>query len=184
MKSTGIVRRIDDLGRIVVPKEIRKTLRIKEGTPLEVFTDREKGIILKKYAPVVNITDYSDDFADSLSENLKCGILICDKENVITVSRLHSKTYKNKGVGKEIEESMNKKEVIHKKEEANYEIIDKEESYESFGVVPMINGNDVIGAIVAIQTEPNVKIKGEDLKALEMASKFLTQIIENKKIPL
>ena len=63
MKATGVVRRIDDLGRIVIPKEIRKTLRIKEGDPLEIFTDREGGIILKKYSPIGELSEFATEYA-------------------------------------------------------------------------------------------------------------------------
>ena len=67
MKATGIVRRIDDLGRIVVPKEIRRTLRIREGDPLEIFTDREGEIILKKYSPIGELSQFAGEYAESLA---------------------------------------------------------------------------------------------------------------------
>ena len=70
MKATGIVRRIDDLGRVVIPKEIRRTLRIREGDPLEIFTDREGGIILKKYSPIGELNDYARDFTASMGLSL------------------------------------------------------------------------------------------------------------------
>ena len=82
MKATGIVRRIDDLGRVVIPKEIRKTLRIKEGTPLEIFTDREGEIILKKYSPIGELNVFADRFSHifpaSLSRSSHYLIVICD----------------------------------------------------------------------------------------------------------
>ena len=68
MKATGIVRRIDDLGRIVVPKEIRRTLRIREGDALEIFTDREGEIILKKYSPLGEMGNFADQYAESLAQ--------------------------------------------------------------------------------------------------------------------
>ena len=81
MKATGIVRRIDDLGRVVIPKEIRKTLRIKEGTPLEIFTDREGQIILKKYSPIGELTSFAEEYVDALvqttgGEDSFCGKMI------------------------------------------------------------------------------------------------------------
>ena len=75
MKATGIVRRIDDLGRVVIPKEIRRTLRIKEGTPLEIFTDREGEIILKKYSPIGELSLFAKEYAESLSQST--GMLSC-----------------------------------------------------------------------------------------------------------
>ena len=78
MKATGIVRRIDDLGRVVVPKEIRRTLRIREGDPLEIFTDREGEIILKKYSPIGELSALAKQYAESLSQVLECLVGICD----------------------------------------------------------------------------------------------------------
>ena len=72
MKATGIVRRIDDLGRVVIPKEIRRTLRIREGDPLEIFTDREGEIILKKYSPIGELSTFAKQYAESLSQTLNC----------------------------------------------------------------------------------------------------------------
>ena len=80
MKATGIVRRIDDLGRVVIPKEIRRTLRIREGDPLEIFTDREGGVILKKYSPIGELTDFSRSYADSLQQAIGHIILVADKD--------------------------------------------------------------------------------------------------------
>ena len=86
MKATGIVRRIDDLGRVVIPKEIRRTLRIREGDPLEIFTDREGGIILKKYSPINELTGFSREYAESLQDVIGHIILISDKDAFISVS--------------------------------------------------------------------------------------------------
>ena len=86
MKATGIVRRIDELGRVVIPKEIRRTLRIREGDPLEIFTDREGEVILKKYSPIGELGDFAKEYAESLHLALGHTALICDKDNVIAVA--------------------------------------------------------------------------------------------------
>ena len=80
MKATGIVRRIDELGRIVIPKEIRRTLRIREGDPLEIYTDREGGVILKKYSPIGELASLAVDFAEVLSNTLSFTAVICDRD--------------------------------------------------------------------------------------------------------
>lgn len=82
MKATGIVRRIDDLGRIVIPKEIRRTLRIREGDPLEIFTDREGKVILKKYSPIGELGSLAGIYADSLSKTLDCTVCITNTDQV------------------------------------------------------------------------------------------------------
>ena len=86
MKATGIVRRIDDLGRVVVPKEIRRTLRIREGDPLEIFTDKEGEIILKKYSPIGELSAFAKQYAESLSQMLGCLAGICDMDQVIAAA--------------------------------------------------------------------------------------------------
>ena len=93
MKATGIVRRIDDLGRVVIPKEIRRTLRIREGDPLEIFTDREGGVILKKYSPIGELTDFSKEYAESLQQSIWHIVLIADKDAFISVSGATKKDY-------------------------------------------------------------------------------------------
>ena len=84
MKATGIVRRIDDLGRVVIPKEIRRTLRIREGDPLEIFTDREGEVILKKYSPIGELNEFATEYAESLNESINAITIITDRDNVIT----------------------------------------------------------------------------------------------------
>ena len=93
MKATGVVRRIDDLGRVVIPKEIRKTLRIKEGEPLEIFTDREGQVILKKYSPIGELSEFATGYAETLSKTTGHIACITDKDTVIAVSGGAKKEY-------------------------------------------------------------------------------------------
>ena len=86
MKATGIVRRIDDLGRVVIPKEIRRTLRLREGTPLEIFTDREGEIILKKYSPMVELTAFAGQYAEAMAQATGLMVCITDRDQIIAVS--------------------------------------------------------------------------------------------------
>ena len=86
MKATGIVRRIDDLGRIVIPKEIRRTLRIREADPLEIFTDREGEIILKKYSPIGEMTTFARQYAESLAQVSGHTVLIADRDQFIAAA--------------------------------------------------------------------------------------------------
>ena len=83
MKATGIVRRIDDLGRVVIPKEIRRTLRIREGDPLEIFTDREGEVILKKYSPIGELSSFARQYAESLAQTISCLVCVCDMDQII-----------------------------------------------------------------------------------------------------
>ena len=83
MKATGIVRRIDELGRIVVPKEIRRVLRIREGDPLEIFTDKDGEIVLKKYSPIGELSAFAQEYVDAIAASLGCGVCVCDRDQII-----------------------------------------------------------------------------------------------------
>lgn len=98
MKATGIVRRIDDLGRVVIPKEIRRTLRLREGTPLEIFTDREGEIILKKYSPMVELAAFAVQYAEAMAQSTGLMVCIADRDQIIAVSGGPKKEYYQKTI--------------------------------------------------------------------------------------
>src|SRR5699024_12690694 len=106
MKATGIVRRIDDLGRVVVPKEIRRTLRIREGDPLEIFVAREGEVILKKYSPSNELSHFAEEYADALYDSIQFPVFICDSDEVIALSGDSKKDYLHKNIGKDIEDAI------------------------------------------------------------------------------
>ena len=112
MKATGVVRRIDDLGRLVIPKEIRKVHHIKEGDPLEIFTDKEGEIILKKYSPIGELTEFANTYADTISKTTGHIACITDKDTVIAVSGGQKKEFLEKSLSKELEEVIENKEAI------------------------------------------------------------------------
>ena len=103
MKATGIVRRIDDLGRVVIPKEIRRTLRIREGDPLEIFTDREGEIILKKYSPIGELSSFAKQYAESLSQTMGCLVCVCDTDQIVAAAGNGKKELQDKYISKQLE---------------------------------------------------------------------------------
>jgi AbrB family transcriptional regulator (stage V sporulation protein T) len=109
VKATGIVRRIDDLGRVVIPKEIRRTLRIREGDPLEIFTDREGEVILKKYSPIGELSDFAAQYAESLHKTSGHITCISDRDTIIAVSGASKKEFLEKSLSPEIEKVMEEK---------------------------------------------------------------------------
>src|SRR5574344_1756908 len=144
MKATGVVRRIDDLGRVVIPKEIRKTLRIKEGDPLEIFTDKEGEVILKKYSPIGELSEFASEYADTLAKTTGHIACITDKDTVIAVSGGSKKEYLEQNI-------MHYKENYTSKETNNMSIpITKNDTNEkqknSQVVYPIIAGGDAIGS--------------------------------------
>lgn len=182
MKATGIVRRIDDLGRVVIPKEIRRTLRIREGDPLEIFTDREGGVILKKYSPIVELSEFSKEYAESLQQTIGKIVIIADKDSIISVSGTTKKEYMNKKISYQIEEILENRKSVTLGEGSNkvipiYEDED-ESSYSSQVISPIIAEGDTVGAIIIASKEENVKLGDLELKLAETASAFLGKQME------
>jgi AbrB family transcriptional regulator (stage V sporulation protein T) len=103
MKATGIVRRIDDLGRVVIPKEIRRTMRIREGDPLEIYTDREGEVIFKKYSPIGELASFAAQYADTLHKTCSLAVVICDRDAVIACAGVPRKEFNDKQLSDEME---------------------------------------------------------------------------------
>lgn len=175
MKATGIVRRIDDLGRIVIPKEIRRTLRIRESDPLEIYTDREGEIILKKYSPIGEMTTFAKQYAESLSQVSGHTAVIADRDQFIAVSG----GYKNilgKEISKELEEKMTDREVvIAARGDKNFVNIadDGDREYVHEAAAPIICEGDVIGAVILIENDVKSKMGEVEQKLILSAAGFL-----------
>ena len=183
MKATGVVRRIDDLGRVVIPKEIRKTLRMKEGDPLEIFTDKEGEVILKKYSPIGELSEFANSYAETIAKTTGHIACITDKDTVIAVSGGSKKEYLEQDLSKELEEVMENKEVYTSKE--NNEIAlpvtkndNKDKIYNSQVIYPIISDGDVIGSVILISKEPNKKMGDVEFKVVQSAAGFLGSQLE------
>lgn len=183
MKATGVVRRIDDLGRVVIPKEIRKVHRIKEGDPLEIFTDKEGEIILKKYSPIGELTEFASTYAETISKTTGHIACITDKDTVIAVSGGSKKDFLEKGLSKELEEVLENKEIFKSKD--NNEIAipitnseGRERIYNSQVIYPIITDGDVVGSVILISKEPNKKMGDAEDKVAQSAAGFLGNHLE------
>ena len=153
MKATGVVRRIDDLGRIVIPKEIRKVLRIKEGDPIEIFTGREGEVILKKYSPIGELSEFATGYAETLSKTTGHIACITDKDSVIAVSGGSKKEFLEQSLSPELEKLMENKEIYTSKENNQLSIPitqndNKDRKYNSQVIYPIISDGDVIGSVI------------------------------------
>jgi AbrB family transcriptional regulator, stage V sporulation protein T len=179
MKATGIVRRIDDLGRVVIPKEIRRTLRIREGDPLEIFVDRDGEVILKKYSPIGELGDFAKEYAESLFENLQHVTLICDRDTVIAVAGASKKDYLDKPIGSMVETCMDQRRTHTETSPTRAEIIQGlAESYESYVIVPIIAGGDPIGAVILLSKEEGTRMGDLETKLAGTAASFLGKQME------
>lgn len=119
MKATGIVRRIDDLGRVVVPKEIRRTLHIREGDPLEIFTERDGEIILKKYSPIGELGNFAQQFCDSASQILNTTVCVSDIDSFIAAAGSEKSLFLNKTIHEELEEFIERRKTASTKSNKN-----------------------------------------------------------------
>jgi AbrB family transcriptional regulator (stage V sporulation protein T) len=179
MKATGIVRRIDDLGRVVIPKEIRRTLRIREGDPLEIFVDRDGEVILKKYSPIGELGDFAKEYAESLYESLNHIVLISDRDSIIAVAGASKKEYLEKPISSLVEKAMDDRKSRLEKNSGQYEIIrDQSEQYSSFVVSPIVAGGDPIGAVILISKTDTQKMGDLEMKMAETAAGFLAKQME------
>ncbi|WP_020620844.1 stage V sporulation protein T [Paenibacillus daejeonensis] len=179
MKATGIVRRIDDLGRVVIPKEIRRTLRIREGDPLEIFVDRDGEVILKKYSPIGELGDFAKEYADSLYESTNHITMITDRDTIIALAGASKKEYLDKQVGQLLENCMENRKTIVEAEGGSFELIkDVSEQYSSIVVAPIISSGDPIGTVVLVSKDEQVKMGTMETKMTETAAGFLAKQME------
>ena len=183
MKATGVVRRIDDLGRVVIPKEIRKTLRIKEGDPLEIFTDREGRVILKKYSPIGELSEFATGYAETLAKTTGHIACITDKDTIIAVSGGSKKEFLEQDVSQELEKLMEDKEVYTSKENSDMAMpITKNDTNEKKNksqiVYPIISNGDTIGTVILMSKDSNTKMNEVEKKVAQSAATFLASQME------
>lgn len=178
MKATGIVRRIDDLGRVVIPKEIRRTMRIREGDPLEIFTDREGEVILKKYSPIGELGEFATEYADSLNETLGHISCIADKDSIIAVAGAPKKQLINKQISTSIENAMSERKMVVFNEPC-YLTSDEDINYGSAIIAPIIASGDAVGAVILATKESDVKMGNLETKLAETAAGFLAKQMES-----
>lgn len=180
MKATGIVRRIDDLGRVVIPKEIRRTLRIREGDPLEIFTDKEGEIILKKYSPIGELSAFAKQYAESLAQVLECLVGISDMDQVIAAAGNGRKELQDKNITKELGEVLGERKTREAKagEKRYISIIDESESYAREVICPILCAGDVIGGVILLHREPAGKMTDAEVKLAEYTAKVLGKQME------
>jgi AbrB family transcriptional regulator (stage V sporulation protein T) len=183
LKATGIVRRIDDLGRVVIPKEIRRTLKIREGDPLEIYVDRGGEVILKKYSPIGELGDFAQEYADSLYESMGHISCIADRDTIIAVAGAPKKEFVNRPLSSAVERVMESRKSVLINNTAEHQYY--EEADDMIGprfanevIAPIISEGDPIGAVVMGSRDPSVKMTDLELKLVETAASFLAKQME------
>ncbi len=178
MKATGIVRRIDDLGRVVIPKEIRRTMRIREGDPLEIYTDREGEVIFKKYSPIGELTEFASQYAETLYKTCGLSVAICDRDAVIACAGVTKKDFSDKKLSAEIEDIM---------EERSLYVSGNDEVYltdSGAGIVscamPIITEGDITGVVVSVKrADGEILSRDVEVKLIQTAAGFLGRQLES-----
>lgn len=188
MKATGIVRRIDDLGRVVIPKEIRRTMRIREGDPLEIYTDREGEVIFKKYSPIGELAAFAGQYAETLHKTCSLAVVICDRDAVIACSGVPRKEYVDKSLSDELEAIIEGRTLYmwHEGGRRLPVIADSDNHFLSCAM-PIISEGDIIGCVASVAAvgapgsdRPHELLGSEvESKLIQTAASFLGKQLES-----
>lgn len=183
MKATGIVRRIDGLGRVVVPKEIRRTMKIREGDPLEIFVDRDGEVILKKYSPIKELGDFAREYANSLYESTGLISCVADQGNIIAVSGAPQKEFFNRPLSTAVERAMEARKSVIINNTTEHEYYQQADDmtgarFANEVIAPIIFAGDPIGAVIMGSLDPAVKMTNLEQKLAETAASFLSKQME------
>ncbi len=181
MKATGIVRRIDDLGRVVIPKEIRRTMRIREGDPLEIFTDRDGEVIFKKYSPIGELTAFAAQYAETLYKTCELSVVICDRDSVISSAGVSKKEYNDKRLSDALERVMEHRNLYtHKSGEQKAQVVSDGGSHYVTCAMPIISEGDIVGCVASLAPMDADRMpEPTEQKLIQTAASFLGRQLEN-----
>jgi len=185
MKATGIVRRIDDLGRVVIPKEIRRTLRIREGDPLEIFTDREGEVILKKYSPVGEMNEFAKGYVESLTHIMGHTACIADMDSIVAAAGENKKELNDKRINLELESIIKNRKTVLANRNRNGEPIhgivqnDDSPKYTAQVIAPIVSEGEPKGAVILLSKNPSAVMDDTEAKLVQTAADFLSKQIQH-----
>ena len=184
MKATGIVRRIDDLGRVVIPKEIRRTLKFREGDPLEIYTDRDGEVIFKKYSPIGEISQFAAQYAETLNKTCSLAVVICDRDTVIASAGLPKREYADRKLSKELEEIIEKRSLyVYREGTDPVPVLADGSNHYVTCAMPIISEGDIVGCVVSVADKAQERV-GElhsdvECKLVQTAASFLGRQLES-----
>ena len=172
MKATGIVRRIDDLGRVVIPKEIRRTIRIREGDPLEIYTDREGEVIFKKYSPIGELAAFASQYAETLHKTCSLSVVICDRDAVIACAGVPKKDYTEKALSEELEQIIEGRSLyFHREDSEPIPVLAEGGAYSVSCAMPIISAGDIVGCVASVTDHP--RDARHDVPGTEVETKLI-----------
>lgn len=172
MKTTGVIRRIDELGRIVIPKEIRKNLRIKNGETLEILVENED-IILKKYSPLENLETVASKYVEIFNQVIKHNIIVTDRDKVIAIAGNLKKNYLDKEISNFTEHSIDRRDSFVERQKKNFEFIDGVVEYGYYSFSSIVNNGDALGSVIIISND--FPISEADEKQAVILAKILSR---------
>lgn len=182
MKATGIVRKIDELGRVVIPKEIRRTLKISEGDPLEIFTSRDGEVIFKKYSPLNELGGIAKSCAKALYDSVGHIVVVCDKDSIVACNGAVRDGYTGKHISERLEELLLAgKPVSFDSGEADDMVPlradDSEDDYVAQIVTPITGGDTIIGGVILASQKPGTKFTSKEMEMCSISSSILSNYV-------
>ncbi len=180
MKATGIVRRIDDLGRVVIPKEIRRTLRIREGDPLEIYTERDGEVIFKKYSPMGDLTELAAQICDSIAKNTGHIAAVSDRDSIIAVAGASKRDLMDKANSRELEQLMEERSTYrYSYGDTKRRVSDQSEKYHLGVATPILSQGDLMGCAMILLEENDEPLTEPEQKLVQTVAGFLGRQLEN-----
>ncbi|MEA4933029.1 MAG: stage V sporulation T C-terminal domain-containing protein [Lawsonibacter sp.] len=179
MKATGIVRRIDDLGRVVIPKEIRRTMRIREGDPLEIYTDKDGGVIFKKYSLMGGLVDFAGQLCDTLNRTTGRVTVITDRDNCIAVTGAPHRELIDRQISSELERLMEGRQIYqYKAGEEAIPLCDGDNKFSLSTAAPILAEGDVLGCVIFVGQGDSLNGNEVDYKLAQSIAGFLGRHME------
>ena len=174
MKATGIVRRIDDLGRVVIPQEIRRTLRIREGDPLEIYTEKDGEVIFKKYSPMGDLADFAAQICDSMGKNTGHIAAVCDRDTLIAVAGVPRRELIDKRASLELEQMMEARRIYrYQQGETRLRVCEDVQRYHIGVAAPILSEGDLMGCVMLLLEEQDAPLGEAEQKLVQTVAGFL-----------
>ena len=180
MKATGIVRRVDDLGRIVIPKEIRRTLKIREGDPLEIYTEKDGGVIFRKYSPMGDLQDFASQICESIGANTGHVAAVSDRDSIIALSGAPKRELMDKPNSRELDKLMeSRKNYRYVPGDTLLRAAEGQDKYHLGVAAPILSQGDLMGCVMLLMDEKATPLGEADQKLAQTVAGFLGKQMEN-----
>ena len=179
MNATGIVRRIDDLGRVVIPKEIRRTLRIREGDPLEIYTEKDGGVIFRKYSPMGDLQDFAAQICESIGKNTGRIAAVADRDSIIALSGAPRRELVDRRNSADLENLMEqRKSYRYSPGNVKLRAVEGSEKYYLGAAAPIVAQGDLMGCVMLLMDEEETPPAEGDQKLVQTVAGFLGRQME------